>query len=484
MSQTRPGSQIFGFEPILIGSSHRASSRPDSIDSPSYGPQALPVAPKPICVRKCAYPSLIVHSFKRPRYSIVTPPAHSVWVPLDNCCQPHTQFGCPTISPSAIAPAGNRTRDLGSDTTCRTSGVTHLVYKWRSPKCNGVLPPGSMGLPFIGETLQYFSPQPFEGIPPFISQRIARHLQWAGLGGGVTAGAAQGRAPGSAEPCLEPGGRFRYGPLFRTSILGLRVVVSSDPVVNHYIFQQEGNAFQSWYTESSIKILGEKNVNGHHGNAHKYLRNLFMDLLGPKNLKGELIHETDRNTRDHLSSWACKDEVEVKEELEIMVFKLAAKKLLDFDEKQVLELRGNYKFIKKAFISLPLSIPGTALHAALQGRKKAKKMIKCAFDARRLSKENNLDFIGRLLKEIEDEGTILTEEITSDIVYILLFAAFETTSTTITLCLKFIHEHPKVLEQLKVINETVRLADNAPGIFRKVMQDVNIKGKLKIFYIQ
>ncbi|KAL3849080.1 hypothetical protein ACJIZ3_010962 [Penstemon smallii] len=350
-------------------------------------------------------------------------------------------------------------------------GVTHLVYKWRNPKCNGVLPPGSMGLPFIGETLQYFSPQPLEGIPPFISQRIAR-----------------------------------YGPLFRTSILGERVVVSSDPVVNQHIFQQEGEAFQCWYTESSIKILGKNNVNGQHGNAHKYLRNLFLDLIGPENLKGELIHEMDGNTRDHLSSWACKDEVDVKEELEIMVFKLAAKKLLDFDEKQVLEMRENYKFLKKAFISLPLGIPGTALHAALQGRKKAKKMIKCAFDARRLSKENNLDFIGRLLKEIEDEGTILTEEIAADLVYVLLFAAFETTSTTITLCLKFIHEHPKVLEQLKeehqqilndrvdkdcpvtwkeyksmnythmVINETVRLADNAPGIFRKVMEDVNIKG--------
>ncbi|KAK4487649.1 hypothetical protein RD792_005697 [Penstemon davidsonii] len=162
-----------------------------------------------------------------------------------------------------------------------------------------------------------------------------------------------------------------------------------------------------------------------------------------------------------------------------MVFKLAATKLLGFDEDHVSELRENYKFVKKAFLSFPLNIPGTPLHAALQGREKAKKMIKCAFDERRLSKENNQDFIGHLLKEVDDKETILTEEIAADIVYLLLFAAFETTSTTITLSLKFLNDHPKVLEQLKVINETVRLADNAPGIFRKVMQDVNIKGKFK-----
>ncbi|KAL3848935.1 hypothetical protein ACJIZ3_010817 [Penstemon smallii] len=136
-------------------------------------------------------------------------------------------------------------------------GVTHLVYKWRNPKCNGVLPPGSMGLPFIGETLQYFSPKPQQGIPPFISKRMAR-----------------------------------YGPLFRTSLLGQRIVFSTDPVVNQYIFQQEGDAFR-W-------------------NAHKYLRNLVLDLIGPENLKGGLIHEMDKKTRHHLSSWACKDEVEVK----------------------------------------------------------------------------------------------------------------------------------------------------------------------------
>ncbi|KAL3840912.1 hypothetical protein ACJIZ3_025503 [Penstemon smallii] len=189
-----------------------------------------------------------------------------------------------------------------------------------------------------------------------------------------------------------------------------------------------------------FKILGEQNLNGHHGNAHKYLRNLVLDLIGPENLKVEL----------------------------------------------------------KAFLSFPLNIPGTPLHAALQGRGKAKKMIKCAFDARRLSKENNQDFIGHLLKEIDDKETILTEEIAADIVYLLLFAAFETTSTTITLSLKFLITTAKEHQQISndrddgdchvtwkeyksmnfthmVINETVRLADNAPGIFRKVMQDVNIK---------
>ncbi|GAB4834372.1 hypothetical protein Ancab_032626 [Ancistrocladus abbreviatus] len=39
--------------------------------------------------------------------------------------------------------------------------ISHWVYtwSWRNPKSNGKLPPGSMGLPFIGETIQYFNPK-------------------------------------------------------------------------------------------------------------------------------------------------------------------------------------------------------------------------------------------------------------------------------------------------------------------------------------
>ncbi|PON58003.1 Cytochrome P450, E-class, group I [Parasponia andersonii] len=77
-------------------------------------------------------------------------------------------------------------------------------------------------------------------------------------------------------------------------------------------------------------------------------------------------------------------------------------------------------------------------------------------------------------KEVEKEDTFLSEDIAIDLAFVLLFATYETTSTAITLAVKFISDHPEVLAELVVINETVRLANIVPGIFRKVVHDVEV----------
>ncbi|XP_054825449.1 cytochrome P450 87A3 isoform X2 [Prosopis cineraria] len=350
--------------------------------------------------------------------------------------------------------------------------ITHWVYRWRNPRFNGKLPPGSMGLPLLGETLQFFSSNTTHDIPPFIKLRMEK-----------------------------------YGPIFRTNLVGRPVVVSTDPSLNHFIFQQEGQLFQSWYPDTFTEIFGRQNVGSLHGFMYKYLKNMVLHLFGPESLK-KMLSEVEQTVFATLQQWSFRESVELKEATAKMIFDLTAKKLIGYDSAKSSEnLRENFVAFIQGLISFPLDIPGTAYHKCLQGRKKAMKMLKNKLQERRARpREQQSDFFDYVVEELQKEGTILTEDIALDLMFVLLFASFETTSLALTCAIKFLVDNPLVLKGLEeeheaiikqredpnsgvtwkeyksmtftfqFISETVRLANIVPGIFRKALREINFKG--------
>ncbi|KAL0329739.1 UNVERIFIED_CONTAM: cytochrome [Sesamum radiatum] len=350
--------------------------------------------------------------------------------------------------------------------------ITNWLYHWRNPRCNGVLPPGSMGWPLIGETFQFFAPNTSSDIPPFVKQRMQR-----------------------------------YGPVFKTSLVGRPVIVSTDADLNYFIFQQEGQLFQSWYPDTFTEIFGRQNVGSLHGFMYKYLKNMVLNLFGPESLK-KMLPEVEQASNRNLERWTSQSIVEVKEATAKMIFDLTAKKLISYDsEKSTENLRENFVAFIQGLISFPVDIPGTAYHKCLQGRKKAMKMLKNMLQERReRPRKVRSDFFDYVLEELQREDTLLTEAIALDLMFVLLFASFETTSLALTLATKLLVEHPLVLKKLteeheaiikrrenpdsgltwseyksmrftfQFINETVRLANIVPGIFRKAMRETKFKG--------
>lgn len=105
---------------------------------------------------------------------------------------------------------------------------------------------------------------------------------------------------------------FRYGPIFKTSLVGRPVIVSTDADLNYFIFQQEGKLFQSWYPDTFTEIFGRQNVGSMHGFMYKYLKNMVLNLFGQESLKKMLL-EVELASNSNLKSWSEKTMVDIKE---------------------------------------------------------------------------------------------------------------------------------------------------------------------------
>lgn len=94
--------------------------------------------------------------------------------------------------------------------------------------------------------------------------------------------------------------------------MGRPVIVSTDPDLNYFIFQQEGQLFQSWYPDTFTEIFGRQNVGSLHGFMYKYLKNMVLNLFGPESLK-KMMPEVEEAAKNKLKRWSGQTSVEMKE---------------------------------------------------------------------------------------------------------------------------------------------------------------------------
>lgn len=60
------------------------------------------------------------------------------------------------------------------------------------------------------------------------------------------------------------------------------------------------------------------------------------------------------------------------------------------------------------------------------------------------------DFFDHVIQELRREKPLLTETIALDLMFVLLFASFETTALALTLGIKLLAQNPRVLRALTV----------------------------------
>ncbi|XVE79556.1 hypothetical protein DITRI_Ditri14bG0068200 [Diplodiscus trichospermus] len=337
------------------------------------------------------------------------------------------------------------------------------IHQWRRHPNDKRLPPGSMGWPYIGETLTLYTDNPNS----FFANR-----------------------------------QKRYGDIFKTHILGCPCVMISSPEAARIVLVTKAHLFKPTYPPSKEKMIGPEALFFHQGAYHSRLKKLVQDSFLPSAIRGS-VSKIEHIVLKFLPTWE-NTTINTLQEMKKYAFDVAM--IAAFGHKQELEMKGIkqlYQCLQKGYNSMPLDLPGTPFRKAMKARKLLNETLRKLIQDRRENEKQGGGLLGNLLGTKNQK---LSDSQISDNVIGVIFAAHDTTASVLTWVLKYLHDNGDLLEAVtreqegiqsqiieanrrltwddtrhmplttRVIQETLRTASILSFTFREAVQDVEFEG--------
>ncbi|KAF1889577.1 hypothetical protein Lal_00024904 [Lupinus albus] len=335
------------------------------------------------------------------------------------------------------------------------------LWKWNDLKYRRKgLPPGTMGLPFIGETSLFLNS------PDFLKRRKAL-----------------------------------YGNIFKTHALGSPMIVCMDPQINRYMLINESKIGLVLAHPDSIKNIIGVNMAEVNGTVHKRIRGTLLSLIGPAAHRDGLLQKMDRCMRSFIHNWAGKT-IDIQQKVRKLAFMGSLEQIVENEPSSFYETFEDL-FVKMSLgtMSLPIKIPGTTYYQGLKARIKLNALLEELLAKRKASSVTHDDFLDQLIR---NNGYNSSEEIIEQIVTIL-YAGYDSVSSTAMMTVKYLHDNPRALQAIReehfalqqnkrpeelinwddykkmsftraVIFETLRLANVVNGLSRRTTSDLELNG--------
>ncbi|KAI8019884.1 3-epi-6-deoxocathasterone 23-monooxygenase CYP90D1 [Camellia lanceoleosa] len=356
-----------------------------------------------------------------------------------------------------------------------SSSTIFLYRKRRSCRRSPIpLPLGTLGWPFLGETISFISCAYSDHPETFMDQR--RHM---------------------------------YGKVFKSHLFGSPTIVSTDAEVSRFVLQSDSKAFVPSYPKSLTELMGKSSILLITGSLQRRIHGLIGSFFKSSHLKAQITQDMHKYLQQSMENWRDDHPIYIQDEAKNIAFQVLVKALVSMDP------GDDTKFLKKQFqefmaglMSLPINIPGSRLHRSLQAKKKMVELVHKIIEAKRKNRgrsEVAKDVADVLLNDASEE---LNDDLISDNMIDLMIPGEDSVPVLITLAVKYLSDCPAALQQLTeenlklkrlkdelreplcwtdylslpftqtVITETLRMGNVIVGVMRKAMKDVEIKGYL------
>lgn len=327
------------------------------------------------------------------------------------------------------------------------------------------LPPGDLGAPFVGETLNFF-------LNP----------------------SSYGRAK-----------QEKFGHTYTENTISLGVVFGNDKDISWlWNTERKGKACGMWPPHIRA-LLGPGAVANTSGKRHRMLRRMLEPAFAP-NATRDYVAVLDEATQDSLSKWSSTDSFHSSAEFKMFALRLFFIAGFGYvDEDLIDQLHGDFSIWISGFGSLiPLRIPGTLFSKAMDARDRilvtVEKLIATFKEENPPESERaQKSMMGRVCYGTDEDGNPISLDDLKDNVLNMIFAGHDTTYASMGTALHYLSEHPDVYDALveevqsfqepldfdelksaPILNafmaESWRMDPPVAGAFRKLREDVNYNG--------
>ncbi|XP_011016385.1 PREDICTED: beta-amyrin 28-oxidase-like, partial [Populus euphratica] len=355
--------------------------------------------------------------------------------------------------------------------------ISIIVHKHRSKFKHPDLPPGSSGLPYIGETLELLLTG-CKGHPEkFFLDRKAKYAS----------------------------------EVFKTNLFCEPAAVLCGAKGNNFLFSYKNKDLKAWYPDFVCKIF-PSSVQRSLIEEVDRLRTLLPEFLRPDALKRYVgIFDTVAG-RHFASEWENKEVVVVFPLAKSFTFGLACRLFLSIeDPDHISKLASPFNLVVSGIFSIPIDLPGTPLNRAIKASNFIRTELFAIIKQRKKDLEEGKaspeqDILSHMLSACDDKGAFKSELNIADTILALLASAHESTSAACAFIVKYLAELPHIYEGVykeqmeisgtkardellnwndiqnmkysrKVIREVLRLCPTFPNV-REAIHDFYFKGFL------
>ncbi|KAK1264843.1 Taxane 13-alpha-hydroxylase [Acorus gramineus] len=297
------------------------------------------------------------------------------------------------------------------------------------------IPPGSLGFPVLGEAWSFQKALLEDRFDEWVSERVAK-----------------------------------YGPVFKTSLMGHRSIVMTGQAGNRFIFTANDNALVGHQTAPVISIIGEHSLFVLNGARHRLVKSAVFSFLRSESLQRFVGVVDDIVKRHFIQALDGKDTMRVIQPLKETTFKVMCRVIFGFKGEEVesddhASFFNDFLSLSMGLWSFPIYFPTTTYYRALGARRRVVERVRALVRRRKGEVEAGRagaksDIVSCLLCARDDErggGGVREEEIVDNLITLMMGS----NSTAVSLLASFIKTVARddvvrkavLEEQKKVMNE-------------------------------